>query len=555
MRIKRYDLKDQQMTVQASTVLKVLGKSSLFILDILIRESVQNSLDAVSENCRDYIKCFFHINKSKDHNELINRISFLQQDKNTDHLYARLINRIRQNDPVMLVLSDKGTTGLSGPVRRNESSWSNYKGRRNFENLVYQLGLNHGASGAGGSYGFGKSIYYHLSTSGLVMFYSKSNEGERLIFSMISSEENKSSTQATGIAWWGNIYKDKGVEYSAPIEKSEKINEIVPSAELMRFCLDGSEAVQTAFRIARAKTGKQKFLRFEGHYHGWMDNVCWGISAKSVEDLGNRENPNVFPWTEGLPKQTREEFIVLPWNDLALLKETVKNHHKELAAIITEPVMCNNGCISPEEGFLQGMRELCNEYSIALIFDEVITGFRLSLGGAQSYFNISPDLSIFAKAIASGYPLSVIAGKKEWMNLIEDGKVIQAGTMNSSNATVAAALATIKVLETENPYERFYRLGRKLMNGLRQASLETNQNLLVQGLGPVFHIGFTHLNKVKDYRDTFTYDKKKLGKFVSNMHDSGVRIIGRGLWYISAAHTEEDIEIAIDKAKHILETL
>lgn len=339
------------------------------------------------------------------------------------------------------------------------------------------------------------------------------------------------------------------------IELAEKINKIIPSAELMRFCLDGSEAVQTAFRIARAKTGKQKFLRFEGHYHGWMDNVCWGISAKSVEDLGSRENPNVFPWTEGLPKQTREEFIVLPWNDLALLKETVINHHKELAAIITEPVMCNNGCIPPEEGFLQGMRELCNEYNIALIFDEVITGFRLSLGGAQSYYNISPDLSIFAKAIASGYPLSVIAGKKEWMKLIEDARVIQAGTMNSSNATVAAALATLNVLETENPYERLYQYGKRLMDGLRHAALETNQNLLVQGLGPAFHIGFTHLNKVKDYRDTFTYDKKKLGKFVSGMHNIGVRVIGRGLWYISAAHTEDDIETAIDKAKSVLQKL
>jgi glutamate-1-semialdehyde 2,1-aminomutase len=339
------------------------------------------------------------------------------------------------------------------------------------------------------------------------------------------------------------------------IELAEKINRLVPSAELMRFCLDGSEAVQTAFRIARAKTGRQKFLRFEGHYHGWLDNVCWGISAKSVEDLGSREEPSVFPWTEGLPAHSRDEFMVLPWNDLQLVESTLKKHHHEIAAIITEPVMCNSGCIVPQEGFLAGLRKLCDEYGIALIFDEVITGFRLSLGGAQSYFNISPDLSIFAKAIASGYPLSVIAGKKEWMQLIEDARVIQAGTMNSSNATVAAALATINVLEEEDPYDRLFRYGKKLMNGLKQAAFEADQNLLVQGPGPMFHIGFTPLEQVKDFRDSLTYDKARLGKFIAGMHDQGVRIIGRGLWYISAAHTEEDIDFAIDKAKQVLTSI
>lgn len=339
------------------------------------------------------------------------------------------------------------------------------------------------------------------------------------------------------------------------VELAEKIRELIPSAELMRFCLDGSEAVHTAFRVTRAKTGKQKFLRFEGHYHGWLDNVCWGISAKSAEALGSREDPSVFPWSEGLPPHSREEFIILPWNDLGLLTETVRKHHHELAAIITEPVMCNNGCILPVDGFLAGMRNLCDEYGIALIFDEVITGFRLSLGGAQQYFNISPDLSVFAKAIASGYPFSVIAGKREWMSLIEQARVIHAGTMNAGNATVAAALATIQVLQQENPYDRLFRYGRELMNGLKQAAFESNQNMLIQGAGPMFHTGFTTNESVKDYRDTLTYDKAKLGRFIAGMHDEGVRIIGRGLWYISAAHTQEDIAIAIKKAKKVLEAI
>ena len=336
------------------------------------------------------------------------------------------------------------------------------------------------------------------------------------------------------------------------IELAEKLNRLIPSAELMRFCLDGSAAVQTAFRVARAKTGRQKFLRFEGHYHGWLDNVCWGISSPATGTLGSREHPNVYPWSQGLPTQSGDEFIILPWNDLELLRTTVAENYQEIAAIITEPIMCNNGCVVPAEGFLQGMREICDQYGIALIFDEVITGFRISISGAQQYFDVKPDLSIFAKAMGSGYPISAIVGRKEWMSVIEDASVIHAGTMNSGNPTIAAALATIGVLETEQPYERLFLYGRKLMEGLRQAAAETKQNLLVQGPGPMFHTGFTNLCWVNDYRDTLTYDREKLGKFIAGMHNRGVRVIGRGLWYISAAHTEQDIDHAIKMATEVL---
>jgi glutamate-1-semialdehyde 2,1-aminomutase len=339
------------------------------------------------------------------------------------------------------------------------------------------------------------------------------------------------------------------------IELAEKLNEIIPSAEMMRFCLDGSEAVQTALRVARAKTGKKKFLRFEGHYHGWLDNVAWGLSAPSADALGNREHPQVFPWSQGLSAHASDEFIILPWNDLALVKKTMAEHHHEIAAIITEPVMCNNGCILPKDGFLQGIRSICSEYGAAFILDEVITGFRLSLGGAQRYFGIVPDMSIFAKAMGSGYPISAVVGKREWMELIEQSKVIHAGTMNSSNPTVAAALATIRILEEENPYERMFALGQKLMNGLKAAAAAANQNMLVQGPGPMFTIAFTDLPVINDFRDTLTGDKAKLGKFIAGMHDRKVRVIGRGLWYISAVHTEAEIDHAIQVASEVLQTI
>ena len=336
------------------------------------------------------------------------------------------------------------------------------------------------------------------------------------------------------------------------IELAEKLQQHIPSAELMRFCLDGSSAVHTAFRLARAKTGKKKFLRFEGHYHGWFDNVSWALSAPEPKALGEREMPEVYPWTSGLPEGSRDEFIVLPWNDQVLLEKTVAQHHQELAAIITEPVMCNNGCIPPEPGYLEAMRTLCDQHDVTLIFDEVITGFRTALGGAQSYFGVTPDLSIFAKALASGYPISAIVGKKEWTNLLAEGTVIHAGTMNSGNPSVAAALATIEVLEEPGTHERIFRLGRRLMDGLTRLNEEQGQNLLVQGLGPMFLTCFTDLKSLKDYRDTLACDKGKLREFIAGLHDHGVRVIGRGLWYISAVHTEAEIDQAIDTARTVL---
>jgi glutamate-1-semialdehyde 2,1-aminomutase len=217
--------------------------------------------------------------------------------------------------------------------------------------------------------------------------------------------------------------------------------------------------------------------------------------------------------------------------------------------------MCNSGCIPPEPGFLGGLRKLCDQYGIVLIFDEVITGFRVGLGGAQERFGVVPDVAVFGKAMASGYPISVIAGKRKFMQPIADGVVIHAGTMNTGNPSVAAALATLHVLETDQVHERLYRHGLRLMEGLREAGQRAGQPILVQGLGPMFHVGFTPLPKVRDLRDSLSYDKAKGAKFVAGMHDRGIRLIGRGLWYISAAHTGADIDRALATATEVLQRL
>jgi glutamate-1-semialdehyde 2,1-aminomutase len=339
------------------------------------------------------------------------------------------------------------------------------------------------------------------------------------------------------------------------VELAETLCRLIPSAELLRFCLDGSEAVQTALRVARAKTGRNRFLRFEGHYHGWLDNVAWGLSAPSPEAMGDRAAPEAFPWCQGISPRSREEFILLPWNDLALVEHTLERHHHEVAALITEPVMCNNGCIPPSEGFLQGLRTLCDRYGIALVFDEVITGFRMHLGGAQALYGVTPDLSVFAKAIGSGYPISAVVGRREWMSLIAESKVIHAGTMNAGHPTVAAALATLQVLERDRPHDRMRALGHRLMEGLREAAADTGHALLVQGTGPMFITSFTERRQVNDFRETLDADRGRLGRFIAGLHDRGVRVIGRGLWYISAAHTEADVEHAVRISREVLDAM
>ncbi|MFN0052232.1 MAG: aspartate aminotransferase family protein [Planctomycetales bacterium] len=336
------------------------------------------------------------------------------------------------------------------------------------------------------------------------------------------------------------------------LELAERLQRLIPCAELLRFSLSGSEADHAALRLARAITGRPKFLRFEGHYHGWFDNVAVGVAGPTLEALGPRSRPTPIRWSQGLPADIESQSVVLPWNDLKLVEQTLVARGAEIAAVITEPFMCNSGCIPPEPGFLQGLRELCDQHGALLIFDEVITGFRLGLGGAQQRLGVTPDLAVFGKAMASGYPISVLAGKRSVMQLLAEGKVIHAGTMNSGQPSIAAAMATLDVLESEPVHARLYALGQRLMDGLRAASHRAGRPLLVQGPGPMFHTGFTPLEKVRDYRDTLQYDKAPYAKFVLGMQDRGIRLIGRGLWYLSAAHTEADVERCVAVAEEVL---
>ena len=306
------------------------------------------------------------------------------------------------------------------------------------------------------------------------------------------------------------------------LELAETLQRIIPCAERLRFCLSGSEAVHAALRLARACTGRSKFVRFLGHYHGWLDSVAFGINQPG-------------PWTEGLAEGVMDGAFVLPWNDLEAVEALLENSAHEIAAIITEPWMCNTGCTGPAPGFLEGLRALCDTHGILLIFDEVITGFRLSLGGAQAFLGVTPDLAIFGKALASGYPIAALCGKEKYLRKLADGSVIHAGTMNSGNPSVAAALATVRVLERTNPYPRLFALGETLREGL----VQLHPNLQVTGPGPMVWTGFA--------------DPAQHKAWVSGLQERGIRILARGLWYLSAAHTEAHIAIALATAHETLE--
>jgi glutamate-1-semialdehyde 2,1-aminomutase len=310
--------------------------------------------------------------------------------------------------------------------------------------------------------------------------------------------------------------------------------------------------VHAALRLARGYTGREKVLKFEGHYHGWYDDQLISVMPPLTQ-AGSREKPHTVPASAGQSKRVLDDVIVCTWNDIDLLQAVVSQHGSELAAIVMEPVMCNVGCIPPRPGFLEAVRELCTEHGIVLVFDEVITGFRLALGGAQAYYGVTPDLATFAKAMANGFPISCLAGKSEIMQHIADLRVNHSGTYNSNVVATAAGLACVTELERTAPelYPRLFELGQILRDGLRQRAARLGLQVLVQGIGPIAYVAFTTREAIVDYRTWLDANNERYLRFASMMLDRGVRILGRGLWYISAAHTAEDIMLTLDTAEQV----
>ncbi len=343
-----------------------------------------------------------------------------------------------------------------------------------------------------------------------------------------------------------------GTQYSAPTEKlmqlSKKLIEIIPSAEIVSYQNSGTEVDMYALRLARAYTGKWKIVKFEGQYHGWADEEKISIDADTLEQLGDREAPNKIIHSKGQRLSSADDLYVVPWNDIEYMEKLFKEHGEEIAAVIMEPIMLDSGPILPRPGYLQAVRELTKKHNILLIFDEVITGFRVSLGGAQEYFGVTPDISTFAKAIASGYPFGVVCGRKDVMQSLKP-----AGTFNGNPVGTAAALATISELEKPGVYEKLHKLTSRLAEGFKELGKKYNIKVYARNIASVFILYFGFDEDVDDLREWISKaDTELYRKFVQGLESYGVRFsCKRGRIYISTEHTEEDIEYTLKVADQV----
>lgn len=332
-------------------------------------------------------------------------------------------------------------------------------------------------------------------------------------------------------------------QHSSELTLAKLLTAHIPSAERVRIGLTGSEMVQAALRLARAHTGRTGLVKFEGHYHGWFDNVLVNHTGPANEPTG----PVPFPvhlQSDGQIDASVNETYVLPWNNLEAVERFLDAHGTEIAALITEPIMCNTGVILPEPGYLQGLRELCNHYGIVFVFDEVITGFRLGLGGAQAAFGIQPDLSVFAKAFGGGFPVAALVGRVELMDLFANGRVNHSGTYNANLVSIAAGVATLEALAEDDgvAFRSIEARGQQLMGGINQLADQYGMNLRTSGVGAVFHTCFSDTDNIVDYYTYKRTDGAQLVAFVEALIRHGVRPTNRGTWFVSAAHTADDIE-------------
>ncbi len=343
-----------------------------------------------------------------------------------------------------------------------------------------------------------------------------------------------------------------GAQHRLEIEVAERFQAAVPCAERLIFTSSGSEAVQCAWRLARAFTGRNRIVKFEGHYHGWFDSVL--ISYKPPADrVGPLEAPNAVLESRGQVPNSVDNVIVLPWNRSDLLEKTFKQRGEEIAAVIMEPVLCNSGCLMPAPGYLEAARDITRRYGALLIFDEVITGFRIAPGGAQAHFGVTPDLATFGKAAGGGMPLSVIAGRQDILDLLYTGGVAYGGSFNGNPVSLTGAKVALEELTRDGGalLEHANRIGRTLMSGIATAAQEAGIDLAVCGFGAAFAIHFTKKAALVDYRDTLEDDRARLATFIRLALEEGLYLLPDGRFYVSVVHTEQDADDTLQAIRRI----
>jgi glutamate-1-semialdehyde 2,1-aminomutase len=342
------------------------------------------------------------------------------------------------------------------------------------------------------------------------------------------------------------------------LEVAEMIQKIVPNAERVRFANTGTEAMMAAVRLARGVTGRPKLLKFEGHYHGWYDDLLLSSNVLPPAALGLRTDPIKIRDSSGLNRTALDDTIVVPWNDLPALERAVENHRGQIAAIITEGIMANMGVIPPADGYLHGLEKLARANGIIFILDETVTGFRIAPGGCQQHYNLSPDLVTFGKALGSGLPVAALVGRAEIMDALQWGGVLHYGTHNGSRIGMFAARANLRVLTRDNnaSFRHTWKVADLLSSGLRNLFNKKGRNAIVQNVGPMFQIMFTDQPAIRDYRDFCRYvDRPAFQKFVLSLFPRGIYASPSAALHsiVTLAHTEDDVDRTLEAISESLD--
>lgn len=324
-------------------------------------------------------------------------------------------------------------------------------------------------------------------------------------------------------------------QHEGEVRAAELLCELLRWPDMVRFGTTGTEMVQAAFRLARAVTGRTKLIRFEGHYHGWLDNV---LTAEQGGVWG--------PDSSGQLGDHLEDSVILPWNDADLLAGYLEHHGERIAAVIMEPIMMNCGVIEPQPGYLERVRRLCSKHGIVLIFDEVVSGFRVELGGAAARYGVEPDLGIYGKAMGGGYPVAALAGPLDLMRRFGTGEVNHSGTFNGSVPSTAAIIATLTYLRDSSPYCDIAKHGTALMEGLRELGRAYGLPLRVEGLPMAFHVSFGDA-EVTDYRSLQKLDLKLYSELASVLVSCGIWVASPGIWYVCAAHGPAELDATLTR--------
>ncbi|HMR63428.1 MAG TPA: guanitoxin biosynthesis PLP-dependent transaminase GntE [Anaerolineae bacterium] len=331
------------------------------------------------------------------------------------------------------------------------------------------------------------------------------------------------------------------------VSAAEKIVNMVPGLEVLRFSNTGTEVTMHALRVARGYTGRECYIKFEGQYHGMHDYSMFSSAGAPLEALGGRRNPIPAQSSSGVPEGIRNYVITVPFNDFELVERTVDDHYGDIAAMFIEPCLGNFAGLEPKEGYLEHLRKLCDEYGIVMVFDEVKTGFRLANAGARETYGVIPDLSTYAKALGNGYPVAAFGGKREIMEVLATG-VSHGGTYNGNGVAMAAANAVLDILASEPVLEQVAQRGQRLQQGIHE--ILTEANIPHQITGHPCMPGFLITEQeVKEFRDLVYHDGEFYEEIMRQLYERGIwpEIDAQEPWFLCAAHNDQIIDETLNR--------